>query len=71
MTEASGSGSVSDIHTYATPGIYTIVLTVNDDEGSAGMFEYRYVVIYDTSGGFVTGGGWINSTAGAYVADLP
>jgi hypothetical protein len=27
------------------------------------------VVVYDPSGGFVTGGGWIDSPAGAYVAD--
>jgi hypothetical protein len=28
-------------------------------------------VIYDPNGGFVTGGGWINSPAGAYKVDLP
>ena len=27
------------------------------------------VVIYDPDGGFVTGGGWINSPAGAYLAN--
>jgi hypothetical protein len=27
------------------------------------------VVIYDPNGGFVTGGGWINSPAGAYLAN--
>ena len=27
------------------------------------------VVVYDPNGGFVTGGGWIDSPAGAYVAD--
>lgn len=27
-------------------------------------------MIYDPDGGFVTGGGWINSPAGAYAADL-
>ncbi len=26
-------------------------------------------MVYDPSGGFVTGGGWINSPAGAYIAD--
>lgn len=29
----------------------------------------QYVVVYDPSGGFVTGGGWINSPAGAYRPD--
>jgi len=28
------------------------------------------VVVYDPSAGFVTGGGWVDSPAGAYVADL-
>jgi hypothetical protein len=28
-----------------------------------------YIVIYDPSGGFVTGGGWITSPVRAYVAD--
>ena len=28
-----------------------------------------YLAVYDPSGGFVSGGGWINSPAGAYIAD--
>src|SRR5262249_58502429 len=30
---------------------------------------FQYVVVYDPSAGFVTGGGWINSPAGAYPAN--
>ena len=30
---------------------------------------FQYVVVYDPDGGFVTGGGWIDSPAGAYAAD--
>jgi hypothetical protein len=30
---------------------------------------FRYIVIFDPSGGFVTGGGWIWSPAGALVTD--
>src|SRR5687767_6200253 len=33
------------------------------------MLLREYVVIYDPNGGFVTGGGWINSPAGAYTAN--
>ncbi|HKZ48575.1 MAG TPA: hypothetical protein VJ397_07300, partial [Thermoplasmata archaeon] len=29
-----------------------------------------FVVVYDPEGGFVTGGGWINSPPGAYARDL-
>jgi hypothetical protein len=31
---------------------------------------YEYVVMYNAEDGFVTGGGWICSPAGAYLADL-
>jgi hypothetical protein len=31
---------------------------------------YQYVVVYDPTAGFVTGGGWFNSPAGAYKEDL-
>ena len=62
-----GCGSVTDSHTYITPGVYTITLTVTDDDGGVGSSVYQYVVVYDPSAGFVTGGGWINSPSGAYI----
>ena len=33
---------------------------------AASEAAYQYVVVYDPEGGFVTGGGWINSPPGAY-----
>lgn len=70
VTELDGSGTVSGSHSYSTPGIYTISVTVTDKDGGVGTSTATtYVVIYDPNGGFVTGGGWINSPAGAYVAD--
>jgi PKD repeat protein len=69
VSEANGSGSASGSHSYTTPGIYTISLTVTDKDGGAATQVFEYVVVYDPSGGFVTGGGWIDSPAGAYVAD--
>ncbi len=69
VSETGGSGSVADTHTYSEPGIYTIVLTVTDDDGGTGQSQYQYVVVYDPTVGFVTGGGWIDSPAGAYVPD--
>ena len=56
-------------HTYDTPGVYTIDLTVTDDDGGVGTSMFQYVVVYDPTGGFVTGGGWINSPEGAYPAE--
>jgi len=66
ITEADGSGSAEGSHSYTTPGIYTVSLIVTDNDAGVGTLDYRYVVVYDPEGGFVTGGGWINSPAGAY-----
>jgi uncharacterized repeat protein (TIGR01451 family) len=65
----SGLNVGPDSHTYSDAGIYTIQLTVTDDDGGVGTAEYQYVVVYDPSAGFVTGGGWIDSPAGAYRPD--
>jgi hypothetical protein len=66
VSEAGGSGSVDDSHAYSTPGVYTIELTITDDDtGSDSSTFQEYVVVYDASGGFVTGGGWILSPEGA------
>jgi chitodextrinase len=61
--------NVSGSHVYETPGVYTISLTVEDDDGGTDTAIFQYVVIYDPEGGFVTGGGWIWSPLGAYVPD--
>ncbi len=68
-TVNQGNNSVSDSHTYALPGVYEVTLTVTDNDGLSGKVIFQYVVIYDPDGGFVTGGGWINSPAGAYTAN--
>jgi hypothetical protein len=69
VIEENGSGSVRGAHVYAAPGVYTVKVTVTDKDGGIGEATYQYVVVYDPTGGFVTGGGWIESPAGAYVAD--
>jgi PKD repeat protein len=55
-------------HEYAATGVYTITLEVTDGVASVET-TYRYAVVYDPEDGFVTGGGWIDSPEGAYVAD--
>jgi hypothetical protein len=69
VNETNGSGSVSGSHAYTTAGVYTLTVTVTDKDGGSGEAIFQYVVIYDPSAGFVTGGGWINSPAGAYPPD--
>jgi PKD repeat protein len=69
VNESDGSGSVSDTHIYETPGVYTLSLAVTDKDGDSGDSYYRYIVVYDPDGSFVSGGGWIHSPEGAYTPD--
>ena len=68
-----GDGSTGDgvmpSHTYAEAGVYEFCLVVNDGTESS-LPACTLAVVYDPNGGFVTGGGWINSPAGAYKPDL-
>ena len=47
------------------PGVYTVTVTVTDDDTGSVSQNTAYVVVYDPTGSFVTGGGWIDSPAGA------
>ncbi len=61
--------TMTGTHVYTVPGVYSVSLTVDDLCGPSGEATHQYVVVYDPDGGFVTGGGWIYSQAGAYVPD--
>jgi hypothetical protein len=69
--------TVGDTIAFPDAGIYSFTLTVTDNVGASDVASTvgqadlpAYVVIYDPEGGFVTGGGWIYSEAGAYKPDL-
>ncbi|HEX6131256.1 MAG TPA: PKD domain-containing protein, partial [Actinomycetota bacterium] len=66
---AVAGGVATAGHAYASPGVYTVTVDVADDDGGTASCVFRYVVVYDPSAGFVTGGGWVDSPAGAYTAD--
>jgi hypothetical protein len=67
--QGEGQYLVTGEHVYQTPGVYTVTLDVLDDGDTSADDEFRYVVIYDAEGGFVTGGGWILSPEGAFAPD--
>ena len=54
--------------TGVTAGVTNLELWVGDGIDIA--LDSTMLVVYDPSGGFVTGGGWIDSPAGAYADDL-
>ena len=64
----AGSGCSAG-HSYAAAGVYRVTLSVTDTAGATGSATYAYVVVYDASAGFVTGGGWFDSAPGAYTPD--
>lgn len=66
IRESNGSGTVSGNHVYMTAGVYEVSLTLKDESDSIVRATFQYVVVYDVSAGFVTGGGNINSPVGAY-----
>ncbi|MFJ8693488.1 VWA domain-containing protein [Streptomyces roseolilacinus] len=68
-TSAPVTSPVGATHQYAAAGIHDITVTVTDDDGGSDTKTCGFVVVYDPDGGFVTGGGWIESPAGAYPAD--
>jgi uncharacterized delta-60 repeat protein len=75
VNEQRSSGTVNGSHTFNAPGVYRVKLTVTDTAGGMGEANgvvndvETFIVVYDPSAGFVTGGGWINSPAGAYPAN--
>lgn len=50
-------------------GVYEICVNGEDAANNIGPAECILLAVYDPDGGFLTGGGWINSPEGAYTAD--
>ncbi len=61
--------SVTGSHSYGSPGIYSVNVTVTDSGTASDTEGFQFIVIYDPNDGFVTGGGWIESPAGALASD--
>jgi hypothetical protein len=68
-TLSGAAGTCTASHVYSATGVYPVTVYVTDDDTGDTSATFEYVVVYDPSGGFVTGGGWFNSPAGAYGLD--
>jgi hypothetical protein len=64
-------GTITGTKNYPAAGVYIVKVTIKQDNFAATHYDTKtyeyYVVVYDPNGGFVTGGGWIDSPLGAYV----
>jgi len=59
------NGAATGVCTFSSPGVYTLRMTVADDDGGTdSKAAAGQVVVYDAAAGWVTGGGWITSPAG-------
>ena len=65
-TVSDGSGYLNINHTYSAAGVYVATIGLTDSTGESIWVKCEYIVIYDPSAGYVTGGGWITSPPGAY-----
>ena len=70
ISNGDGTGTITGEHVYAVPGVYVVTVILDDSDGGlTDVVNEELLVVYDPDGGFVTGGGWIDSPAGAYVPD--
>jgi PKD repeat protein len=64
---ASPNETISGACSFASAGVHSVRLTVRDDDGASDTeLAAGYVVVYDPTGGWVTGGGSIASPVGAF-----
>lgn len=57
------------VTTTADADVIELCVRGTDTAGNIGQAECAPVAVYDPDGGFVTGGGWINSPAGAHTPE--
>ncbi len=58
----------ANIGLFASASVHVLCVRGTDVPGNVGAASCIFFAVYDPRAGFVTGAGWINSPAGAYVA---
>src|SRR5262249_15766599 len=69
MTSNGSTWTCTLPRTFGAAGVYSPTVTVTDAKTGSRSSLYQYFVVYDANNGFLTGGGWIISPPGAYVAN--
>lgn len=66
FTGSNGNYTIIASKAYTHTGVYSVRLTIEDDDDGNDSETYLYVVVYDPYGGFVSGSGSFNSPEGSY-----
>jgi hypothetical protein len=73
MDGVSGEEVAEDVNiplpAFTAATVVSVCVRGTDTAGKIGPSECVLLAVYDPNGGFVTGGGWINSPPGAYAPD--
>ncbi len=69
LMSISGAVATATVGADLEAGVYTVSVRTVDLAGNWSDARSVMLVVYDPSGGFVTGGGWIDSPAGSLVDD--
>lgn len=65
---AARDRSCDRVHVYTRPGMFTVQLTVTDDDTGSDM-STTMVIVYDPDGGFATAGAHLDSQVGALATE--
>ncbi len=62
------SGGTSATHAYTAPGVYSVTVSVTDDDGGVGISPAATVLVYNPQAGSVVGGGTLAGPAAFAIA---
>ena len=62
-------GVTAVVPAFTSPGVNSVCIRGKDAAGNTGPLACLHLAVYDPDGGFVTGGGWMNSPENAYWPD--